>query len=405
MIPRHRCMLLFAGVVAFLSSCGTKPQDAPESTVKQQPAALEPRRQQAAELPGPVAKQAIAPRTSPAEKKETPKKNDDVIDPATDPNDIFMVGGNSFEFQTSAGAPDHGEKDFFAVVVPPAGDFETFAPTLPPHEAAVPTVPFKLPDGFTAIPSAGFVESGLPRRIRCEKDQSVMVLVPAGTSPIGKEGGPKESAPQLSVYLDNYYIDTTETTLVQYETFRKAIKEQKGRTMREPLNGDAPPNYPVLGAPWSEIMLFASWCGKELPNEAEWEKGARGEQGFEYPWGAGRPVWSSRRAVSQIDAVVSYQADKSTYGIYDLAGNAREWCIDYYSPTLYSEAAEGGPVVRAWRGPKRPPSRDVRVVRGGVSGWEVWRRQGVDTKDREQLIGFRCVLRISNSSTTRNTAK
>lgn len=220
-----------------------------------------------------------------------------------------------------------------------------------------------------------------------------MALVPAGTSPIGSNDGPAESKPRLSVYLDDFYIDVTEVTLAQYDEFRKELGEAKKRIPQEPVNANSPPDHPALGVAYSEAVFYANRSGKDLPTEAEWEKAARGETGFDHVWGSGRVIWSRPRAVDQIDAMKSFRTDVSTFGVYDLAGNAQEWCSDFYSAVHYADLGKDGTVVRNWRGPRRSQDENVRVVRGGGENWNAWYRRGVSGRERDPHIGFRCVLR------------
>lgn len=93
-------------------------------------------------------------------------------------------------------------------------------------------------------------------------------------------------------------------------------------------------SYPITMVTWSDANEYCNWAGKRLPTEAEWEKAARGAHGFEYPWGN---KWDPKKINSQSDdpsipysPIGSYPADKSPYGVYDMAANVAEWVADWY---------------------------------------------------------------------------
>jgi formylglycine-generating enzyme required for sulfatase activity len=254
----------------------------------------------------------------------------------------------------------------------------------------------RLPAGFTAITSAQESRLGWPSRIRCDRNGAEMALVTGGAVVVGHDGGPPESSPQLSVVLDSFYMDVTEVTVGQYEQFRKALKEEKGRNIiGEPPNAASPPDFPVLGVTLTQAQFYARWAGQEIPSEAEWERAARGEAAFDHPWGNGRAIWKHVRGYDEIDPVKSFRTDVSPFGIYDLAGNAREWCVDHYSPTAFADAIkESNGQLRNWKGPRNGQPENAHVVKGNGPGWVAWFRAGMNGLSHHRDVGFRCVLRL-----------
>ena len=151
------------------------------------------------------------------------------------------------------------------------------------------------------------------------------------------------------VNLESYWIDKYEVTNEQYQSFINAggykkreywdiILNEDGQTIpwaqgmsifvdKSGLSGPSTwsngtyrsgqGNYPVMGVSWYEARAYAKWAGKTLPTIYHWYKAAM----F---WGESGAI-SPRSNFSGSPSEVGKYSIFSSYGCYDMAGNAREW--------------------------------------------------------------------------------
>lgn len=176
--------------------------------------------------------------------------------------------------------------------------------------------------------------------------------------------------------------------------------------------------YPVVQIAYEDAVAYATWAGKRLPTEAEWEFAARGGLAQKrYAWGDElRPdgkwmanIWEGRFPVKDsgedgfagLAPVAQFPANG--YGLYDVAGNVWEWTSDWYRPDYYAQVAATG-VAHNPRGPVSPydpaePTEKKRVLRGGsfLCTDQYCTRYMVGTRGKGEVssgsdhLGFRCV--------------
>jgi formylglycine-generating enzyme required for sulfatase activity len=435
--------LLFPLVVSLVAGCGGS-DEPPKPTGAQAAAPVEnPVNAPAEELP-------VAPRPAPRKPAVAAQAEPPALDPSINPHDVFEVAATEPTFERAAGPDGPVSMNTLDATFPPKGstssnfqaDQSPESQPVASHASAEEPPPAKrtdkptakghsstksahresgdrsdaekrsdlektdseskksLPPGFRPIASFGDSPVGWPLRIRSKIDGAEMALVSGGAVTVGHDGDPPESSPQLTVVLDSFYMDLTEVTLDRYERYRKAINEERGRhAVQPPDNASSPPDFPVLGVTLKQAEFYAHWAQKELPTEAEWERAARGESAFAHPWGNGRAIWRQARKPDSITAVRTFGTDVSPYGIYDLAGNAREWCSDRWSATAFAEAQKNSRnPLRNWKGARTAEPADFHVVKGNGPGWDAWFREGLSAVQHHRGVGFRCVLRLSEKN-------
>lgn len=281
-------------------------------------------------------------------------------------------------------------------------------------------------------------------------------------------GVTRDAQPIHRVYVDGFWMDSTEVTNEQFLAFSKAtgyvtIAE---RTPTQEEFPDAPPEnlvagsilfapttapvalddhyqwwrfaqgtnwrhpegpdselrgrekHPVVHVAYSDAAAYATWAGKRLPTEAEWEFAARGGlSGKLYAWGDdlhrdGKTMANTYQGTFPVKdtgtdgfaglAPVA-QFPANGYGLYDVAGNAWEWVSDWYRADYFAQLARTG-VAHNPQGPSTPldpaePNEKKRVHRGGsfLCTEQYCTRYMVGTRGKGEEttgtnhVGFRCV--------------
>ncbi|MBQ7280395.1 MAG: SUMF1/EgtB/PvdO family nonheme iron enzyme [Bacteroidales bacterium] len=193
------------------------------------------------------------------------------------------------------------------------------------------------------------------------------------------------------------------------------------------FNSPAYDNYPVVGITWNQAKAFCVWRSHylndyltsigyasmhdfRLPTEAEWEYAARGGMAQQsYPWGGPyvrnpngcflanyEPLRGAYDDDGGVRTLMVGHYAPNDYGLYDMAGNVSEWCIDSYNESTYIVANALAPTYNYSAVDEDPIAMKRKVVRGGS-----WKDQKyfiqVQTRSYEFqdtskcYIGFRCV--------------
>ena len=178
-----------------------------------------------------------------------------------------------------------------------------------------------------------------------------------------------------------FYIGVFEITQKQYKLVMGSLPNSPGQGFADALPVEGPTWDVVRGASWptAQNASSASFMGIlsaktglqfDLPTEAQWEYACRAGTTSEYNNGGNTEAdlktlgrYSSNRSdgkggnYNYYTKVGSYNAN--AWGLYDMHGNVKELCLDYYSSSSLPATATD---------PVGPETGSSRMLRGG--GWE-----------------------------------
>jgi formylglycine-generating enzyme required for sulfatase activity len=196
------------------------------------------------------------------------------------------------------------------------------------------------------------------------------------------DSGRKQEQPVHEVVLTRpFYIGVHEVTVGQ---FRQFVAATNYRTAAEKTNAEVTwqkpgqeqtVQHPVVCVTWTDAVAFCDWLSKKegekyaLPTEAQWEYCCRAGTQTKYSFGDDDQelvnyAWINRNAGQKKKTQPVGQLRPNPWGLYDMHGNVREWCADYYRSDYYQKSPKEDP---PGPGDSEPfnRARETRVIRGG----------------------------------------
>jgi sulfatase modifying factor 1 len=203
----------------------------------------------------------------------------------------------------------------------------------------------------------------------------------------------------------------------------------KGADWRHPYgpktNINVHDHHPVVHICFSDALAYATWAGKDLPTEAEWEFAARGGlDGAEFAWGDQftpdsvhmANTWQGEFPRQNLNADGFERTSPVTafppngYGVHDMIGNVWEWTTDWFSRQHDADAPKACCIPENPRGGQADASYDPsqpnikiprKVIKGGshLCAPNYCRRYRPAARHAEAIdtstshVGFRCVRR------------
>jgi len=204
------------------------------------------------------------------------------------------------------------------------------------------------------------------------QELATVIKIPAGEFTMGTNASRanNEDKPQHFVDVPQFWMDKYPVTQAQYARF---VANKHYRPPLNWVNGQIPEglnDHPVTLVSWYNARDYCAWAGKRLPDEAEWEKAARGTDARRWPWGDKMDAsrLNTYYQVGHTTPVTQYDHGASAYGVMDMAGNVSEWTFNALSK--YPDAGSHSklqPIQDQFKGVGQENVEGVvkRVMRGG----------------------------------------
>lgn len=216
------------------------------------------------------------------------------------------------------------------------------------------------------------------------------------------EPGRQPSESQVKVLqLHGYWLGQTEVTQAQWQDVMHTVPWLGKSNVR------TGPDFPAVYVSWDDAMQFCQQLTQQerqagrlpagweysLPTESQWEFACRAGTKTAYHFGSdnrqlSQYAWYSGNAFSRGERYPHQVAQKlsNPWGLHDMHGNVREWCLDWFAPTMASGI-----------NPVGPASGTKRVARGGSwahasTACRSATRVGIPPSQKDDHHGFRVAL-------------
>lgn len=221
------------------------------------------------------------------------------------------------------------------------------------------------------VPAGDFEMGSSPEEIEWAFGQAQEALGSRALREWFDDEGPRHAV-RLTRGLWMYRYEVTNSQFRKFKGIhRSGVRE--GHSLEGPMQ-------PAVRMQWRDAAAYCDWAGAHLPSEAQWEYACRGGTTTRYFWGedasvvaefanvpdiTGRKTWRDWKIFEVNDGyavtapVGSFKPN--AFGLYDMIGNANEWCQDRYAADYYLSSPEEDPTGAL--------SGESRVMRGG--SWSV----------------------------------
>ena len=261
---------------------------------------------------------------------------------------------------------------------------------LPQELVEIPSTPAAAtdPEGMVKIPSGDFEFRVAGVEIEGGNDIGLDVQMPWEDSPRRQH--------LHKMHIRAFYLDRYPVTNAEFKKFIDAMEyhpKDDHNFLRDWKNRAYPQGWgkkPVTWVSLEDARAYATWAGKRLPHEWEWQYAAQGTDGRPYPWGQDRdatavPAPDKGRNMREPTNVDAFPKGASPYGVMDLVGNIWQWTDEYVDEHTRAAIVRGGsyyqPQGSGWYFPQ--------AYRLDEHGKYLLMAPSID---RAGTIGFRCAV-------------